>query len=444
MTNETNSREIALDILLEILEKGTLSHLVLNQALLKYQYLEKQDRAFITRTTEGTLEYLIQLDAVLGKYSKTPVEKMKPMIRTILRMSVYQILYMERVPDSAVCNEAVKLTKKRKFVGLAGFVNGVLRAVSREKHTFSFENPAERYSIPGWMLSMWTAEYGKETAETIAASFLEDRPLSVRCNVSRQSVPDTIKSLESQGISVERSGILDTVLYLRGYDYPEAICAFREGAVTVQDASSALVAAAAAPKEGDFVLDVCSAPGGKALHAADLMNGTGMVEARDLTEYKTSLIEENIARCGFSNIRTRVWDASEADLEMMEKADIVLADLPCSGLGIIGKKPDIKLRLREGDLTELAGLQKKILSVASGYVKPGGILIYSTCTIDRKENEENADWILNELPFEKMELSSRLPEKLRADCDGNRIQLLPGIHGCDGFFIAAFKKRQMQ
>ena len=443
MTNETNSREIVLDILMEILEKGTLSHLVLNQALMKYQYLEKQDRAFITRITEGTLEYLIRIDAVLGNYSKTPVGKMKPLIRTLLRMSVYQILYMERVPDSAVCNEAVKLAKKRKFQGLSGYVNGVLRTVSREKHSLCFEDPSVRYSIPAWMLSMWEKTYGRKTAERIAASFLEDRPLSVRCNVSRQSVSDTVKSLEAQHISAERSPLLDTVLYLRDYDYPEAIHAFQDGAITVQDVSSALVGIAAAPEKGNFVLDICSAPGGKALHMADLMEGSGMVEARDLTEYKTGLIEENIIRCGFSNIRTRVWDATVPDPELSGKADIVLADLPCSGLGIIGKKPDIKMRLRETDLDGLAELQRKILSVASGYVKPGGTLIYSTCTIDKKENEENADWILETLPFIKKEITPLLPKNLAADCEENRIQLLPGIHGCDGFFIAAFEKKRV-
>lgn len=147
-------------------------------------------------------------------------------------------------------------------------------------------------------------------------------------------------------------------------------------------------------------------------------------------------------RCGFSNIRTRVWDATVPDPELMEKADVVLADLPCSGLGIIGKKPDIRIRLREADLEELASLQRKILAVAAGYVKPGGTLIYSTCTIDRKENEENASWILSSLPFVKKEITSLLPEKLRPDCAGNQIQLLPGVHGCDGFFISAFEKKR--
>ncbi|MBQ2425999.1 MAG: hypothetical protein II263_05795, partial [Lachnospiraceae bacterium] len=254
---DTNSREIVLDILMEILEKGNLSHLVLKQALEKYQYLEKQDRAFITRITEGTLEYLIQIDSVINRYSKVKIIKMKPVIRTLLRMSVYQILYMERVPDSAVCNEAVKLAKKRKFQGLTGFVNGVLRNISREKEQLTFTSPAERYSIPQWMYSMWEQDYGTEIADQIAASFLEDRPLTVRCNTSRASV-DTIRdSLNSQGIHTETSVLSDTMLAITGYDYLETVEAFADGLITVQDTSSSLVGTLADPKKGDFVLDVC-------------------------------------------------------------------------------------------------------------------------------------------------------------------------------------------
>ena len=437
---DTNSREVVLDILMEILEKGNLSHLILKQALEKYQYLEKQDRAFITRITEGTLEYLIQIDAVINRYSKVKVGKMKPVIRTIMRMSVYQLLYMERVPDSAVCNEAVKLAKKRKFQGLTGFVNGVLRNISREKETIEFTSPAERYSIPQWMFSLWEKNYGKETAEKISASFLEDRPLTVRCNTSRAPIEKIVESLEAQGICVEISTISPTVLQISGYDYLDTVEAFAEGYITVQDTSSTLVGLVAAPNPGNLVLDVCSAPGGKSMHVADLMAGTGMVESRDLTEYKISLVEENIARCGFSNMRTCVWDATVLDPNMEGKADIVLADLPCSGLGIIGKKPDIKMRLQEEELHELAALQRKILSVVSRYVKPGGVLVYSTCTINPEENEGNALWIEENLPFKRKEIASVLPEALKNDCVDNRIQLLPGIHPCDGFFIAAFER----
>ena len=207
--------------------------------------------------------------------------------------------------------------------------------------------------------------------------------------------------------------------------------------------SSSLVCRAAAPKKGDFVLDVCGAPGGKSLHMADLLKGTGMVEARDLTFQKVALIEENISRSGFSNIRAKVWDALEPDEEMKGQADIVLADLPCSGLGIIGRKPDIKYRMTREGCQELSDLQKEILSVVWEYVKSGGTLVYSTCTISRAENQENLEWFLREFPFETVDISGRVGgvfEEKTAKM--GYLQLLPGRHPSDGFFLAVLKRKQ--
>ena len=437
-TDPINGREIALDVLLEVLEQGKMSHLVLGDALSKYQYLKKQDRAFITRLVEGTLSYVLQLDWVINRFSSVKAAKMKPLIRTLLRMSAYQLFYMDRVPDSAAINEAVKLAKKRKFGSLSGFVNGVLRTISREKDGIQFPSQEIRFSIPEWILARWRREYGEETAERIASSFLCSRPLSVRVNHSRASEEEVFESLRRQNISF-RPGMAPDTLELADFDALWQVEAFQKGFLTVQDSSSALVGRIAGIQPGDFVLDVCSAPGGKALHAADL---GAQVEARDLTERKIALVEENAARCGFSSVRTRVWDARELDPSMEGQADIVLADLPCSGLGIMGKKPEIRLRLKEEELFTLAGLQREILAVVSRYVKPGGTLIYSTCTISREENEENAEWIERELPFLPKEIGPLLPADVREDCRGNRIQLLPGVHPCDGFFLSAFTKQE--
>ena len=333
------------------------------------------------------------------------------------------------------------MQKKRKFQGLSGFVNGVLRTVSREKENLSWKDASIRYSIPQWMLSMWEEMFGKETAETIAASFLEERPLTVRFNESIAPAAETVEELRAQNITVDLSDVFPGIASIRGFDYLDRVTAFAEGKITVQDPSSSLAARMASIKPGDFVLDVCSAPGGKAMHAADLLRGTGMAEARDVSERKTDLIEENIMRCGFPNIRTMVWDATFLDPSMIGQADVVLADLPCSGLGIIGKKPDIKERMTKDEIVKLAGLQREILSVVSQYVKTGGTLVYSTCTITKEENAENADWIEKNLPFEKKEIRDLLPEALKASCEENRIQLLPGVHPCDGFFISAFRRK---
>lgn len=441
MTKNTDAREIVVDALVEILEKEGYSHKVLSQALSKYQYLEKQERSFITRVTEGTIEYLIQIDSVLDSCSKTKVKKMKPVIRTILRMSVYQILYMDRVPDSAVCNEAVKLAAKRGFVGLKGFVNGVLRTIVREKERFQWDDDSLKYSMPSWLLDLWEKAYGRKTAITIAEAFLNPSRLTVRCNLDRASKEDILKSLKSQGAAVSESQISSAILYLDRMDYLECLEAFQKGWIQVQDLSSSLVGEAADPNPGSYVIDVCGAPGGKSLHIADKLKNTGMVEVRDLTWQKVSLIQENIARTGYKNIFAKAWDALVLDEDSIEKADLVLADLPCSGLGIIGRKPEIKYRMTADKLKELAALQREILSVVQSYVKPGGKLIFSTCTINPMENEENRNWFLKNYPFEPVSLEEKLGTAFKEPSlkDGY-IQLLPGIHPCDGFFIAAFKK----
>lgn len=436
-----NPRELALEILLEIVERGGPSHIILSQALSKYQYLEKQDRAFITRVTQGTLEYLIQIDYVIGQYSSVEIARMKPVIRTLLRMSVYQILYMDRIPDGAVCNEAVKLAQKRRFQGLKGFVNGVLRTVSREKEHLSFPDDAVRYSVPRWLYDMWMEDYPEETVKGMLRAFLDKRRLCVRLCTGRADGARIKDSLSRQGVTVQDSGYGDDILFLEHVDYLETLEAFQKGWIQPQDLSSAMAARAARPQEGDYCIDVCGAPGGKSLHLAELLKGTGLVEVRDVSPHKAGLIEENIRRLGYSNIRARVMDARVMDEASAEKADVVLADLPCSGLGVLGRKPDIKLSMTPKAMGALAELQREILSVVWRYVKPQGRLIYSTCTISRKENQENAAWFVKNFPFEPMNLEGRLGEKVKEDTlKKGYVQLLPGIHPCDGFFLAAFRR----
>lgn len=443
MTKPTQSRELILDILMEILENGGYSHIILRQALEKYQYLEKQDRALITRVVEGTIEYRLTIDAVIDACSKTKVEKMKPIIRTILRMSVYQIIWMDRIPDSAVCNEAVKLAEKRRFVGLKGFVNGVLRTISRRKEEFVFPDWSRRYSMPDWLIELWKKQYPAETVEGMLKAFLQDMPTTVRCNLDRASMEEIETSIKSQNVDVAASPLSSNALLISHYDYLESLEAFGNGWIQVQDVSSSFVGDVADPQPGDMVLDVCGAPGGKSLHIADRLKGTGLVVVRDLSEQKIRMVEDNMERTGFTNMRAEVWDALEFDPEWEGRADIVIADLPCSGLGIIGKKPDIKYQVTEEKLKALAELQKEILSVVSRYVKPGGKLIYSTCTIDRLENEDQREWFLSRFPFESSPIDGMLGDAVREDTmkDGY-VQLVPGRYPCDGFFIAAFKRVQ--
>lgn len=433
MTDGVSTREIILDILLAVTRDGEYSHLALSGTLNKYQYLEKQERAFITKVTEGTLEQMIKIDYIINSFSNIRVSKMKPVIRCILRSAVYQICFLDGVPDSAACNEAVNLAGKRGFRNLKGFVNGVLRNITRKKEQIVYpderKQPQEavsvQYSLPLWLVEQWETEYGMDKTKAMAKALLEEKPTAVRINLNQITKEELIKQLKSEGVDVTESKELPYALFLSGYDYLNKLSGFQEGCFYVQDISSMKVAETAEPKEGDVVLDVCGAPGGKSIHIAQMLRGTGQVITRDLTSSKVAKIEENIARCRVENMRAECADARVPDESLREKADIVIADLPCSGLGVIGRKKDIKYKMTPEKEQELVALQREILSVVPAYVKSGGTLVYSTCTIHKAENEENVQWLLEnhrELHLESMQ------------------QIFPDETGNDGFFIAKLRK----
>ena len=372
-----NLREIILGALMDIVEEEQYSHIVLKDVLEKYQYLDKRDRAFITRVTEGTLENMLQMDYIIERFSKVKVENMKLVIRNILRMSVYQLKYMDSVPDSAVCNEGVRLAQKRGFYQLKGFVNGVLRSVARNLDKVEYPSKEKQpllylsvtYSMPEWIVKSWCELYGFDAVEKICKDMHEEKPTSIRCNLDKTEKEQIIESLKEQGIQVEQSPYLDYALGIRGYNYMKAVLAFKRGWFQVQDVSSMLVSEIAAPKWGDYCIDVCAAPGGKSLHLADMLHGSGHVEARDITDYKVRLMQENIERIGVINMSATLQDATVFDPESVERADILLADVPCSGLGVIGKKADIRYKMTPAKQTEIIKLQRKILDTVWKYVK---------------------------------------------------------------------------
>lgn len=449
MTKTVNLREIVLGILMEVTEEEEYSHVVIRGVLEKYQYLEKRDRAFITRLAEGTIEYMLQMDYILEQFSMVKVANMKPLIRNLLRMSVYQIKYMDSIPDSAVCNEAVKIAQKRGFYSLKGFVNGVLRSIARGIDKVEYPDPVKdplhylsvRYSMPEWILRKWLGQYDLKTVEMVCTNFEKDQKTSIRCNLNKASKEEVKASLKEQNITAEDVSYLDYALEISDYNYMQAINAFKEGMFQVQDVSSMLVAEIAAPKFGDYCIDVCAAPGGKSLHLADKLNGSGHVEARDITDYKVDMMLENIERVGLINMIAVRQDATVFDGASVEKADILLADLPCSGLGVIGKKTDIKYKMTETKQQELVKLQRKILDTVYPYVKVGGTLIYSTCTIGADENQFNVKWFLDNYPFQLESIDPYICEELRSKTTkAGYLQLLPGIHKTDGFFMARFKR----
>lgn len=449
-----NLREMIIEILLELERTDGYLNLLLSDVLDKYDYLEPKEKAFIKRVAEGTVERRIQLDYVLDGISKVPSGKMKPFIRALLRMSAYQILFMETVPDAAVCNEAVKLAKKRKFGSLQGYVNGVLRNLSRQKETIVYpsmeKEPVKalsvRYSVPVWLTEFFRRVYGKDTTEKMLRAFLERKPVTVRLEetLSKREREDLLSSWEKKGVAVSKHPYLPYAVRIEKTEGIKRLPGYEEGLFAVQDVSSMLAVEAAGIEPGQTVLDLCAAPGGKSLHAASKLAGTGKVLSFDLTETKRSRMEENRRRMGRENMETAVGDARVYREELYQSADVVLADVPCSGLGVIGRKPDIKYHVTEASLKEITALQKEILQNAAAYVKPGGILLYSTCTVNPQENEEMMEWFCASHPFVLENISpclpGGLPEKLRQEAEKGMVQLLPGIHEADGFFFARLRK----
>lgn len=455
MTDTINEREIALDILMEVNEKEQYIHVLLNDALRKYQYLEKNERAFISRLVKGTMERRLTLDYVINQVSSVRVNKMKPLIRNLMRMSVYQMMYMEQVPVSAVCNEAVKLAKKRKFTNLSGFVNGVLRNISRQLPQIKLPDDLSiKYSVPQELVGMLEASYGREMTELILESFLKEKKVSAITNTVKITKKELVNLLKSQGITVEDAPYVEDAFILSDYNYLDDIEEFSAGMFQIQDISSMLAGVIASPAKDSTVLDVCAAPGGKSIFAALMMSGTGHVISRDVSERKTGQIEENVERLGLSNIDVEVSDAAVHNIEDEDMADMLIADLPCSGIGIIGRKPDIKYNVSRDKIDGIIQLQRKILDSIYSDVKHGGYIVYSTCTLNSQENEENVRYIKSK-GFEAVDITASLPEKLiddakRAgkhyydklikDAADGMLTLIPGVYECDGFFVAKLKR----
>lgn len=459
MEKRKPDREIALDIIMGVMEQGEFSHILLRKTFDHRGDLEKSSRKFITRLAEGTIEKAITLDYILNRYSKIRVDKMKPLIRNILRMSLYQLKYLSGVPDSAVCNEAVKITRKRGFQNLSGFVNGILRNIIRapeqavlpdgESET-SVSGLSAAYSMPEWLIKHFLDSYGMDVTRNILKGIqeaAEDTWTTVRVNTSRIGLEQAEDLLLQEGTEVRRTLLAGDALRIRGYDTLAALSVFRQGMIQVQNVSSILAGQIAGVRTGNVCMDVCAAPGGKTLHLADLLRDTGSVISRDISEKKCSLIRENMERSGFRNIKVQVWDATDFDESMAESADLVMADVPCSGLGVLASKPDIKYRLRPEQLQELAELSQKILNHAVKYIRNGGILLFSTCTLSPGENTEIRQWLIKEHGLVPEDIRPMLSEELlRIGNNGTTaadgyLQLLPSAE-TDGFFISRFRKTE--
>ena len=405
---EKSERELLLELLEKVFYEGEFIHLALRKLFSDYPGLGNREKAFLTRSSHGILERYLQLDYVISLYSSVKLKKIKPVVLLSLRIAVYQALFMDKIPDHAIVDEAVKSIKKRKLQGLVPFVNAVLRKIVGEKEEIKKKlaslpkEDAVSLCLPPDILEVFLKDYGREKTIAMAEAFLQsDGGFYIR-NESGEG-----ERVSGNIVEEER---------------------FRSGAVTIQDFSSQAVGKSLKLKEGALVLDCCSAPGGKACHIASLLKGSGKVYARDAQKDKLRYIVENQKRLGLENMEIEHWDARVRDERFIQDGegilDAVLCDAPCSGLGVIGRKPDIRLHFSKEALAELQSLQREILSTVQAYVKKGGQLLYSTCSLSFKENEENRDYILQNFPFTLIKEEKFMPGK-----------------PSDGFYLALFQRK---
>ncbi|WP_138493109.1 16S rRNA (cytosine(967)-C(5))-methyltransferase RsmB [Paenibacillus pinistramenti] len=444
------ARETALYVLTEVETEGAYSNLLLNGAIQRAG-LSGPDVGLATELVYGTISRLSTIDYFLEKFVSKGLGKLQPWVRNLLRLSFYQIYYLDRIPPHAAVNEAVNIAKKRGHQGISGMVNGVLRNVLRQKETLKLpedmpevQRIALAESHPEWMVAGWIRQYGAATAEAICRADNEPPPVSVRVNRTKAGRDDLLKDMAGQGLEAVPSSLSEDGIIVRGGGNMALSGWYREGRLSVQDESSMLVAEALDARPGMTVLDCCAAPGGKSCHIAERMEGRGTVIANDVHAHKAKLIEEQADRLGLANVKTRTGDALELAGQFPPASfDRILLDAPCSGLGVIRRKPDLKWTKSPVDLVEIAQLQQRLLDAVCVLLKPGGVLVYSTCTIERTENAGAVEAFLARhpefAPDETPELFQRLAAASARESAG--LQILPQDAGSDGFYIARLVKQ---
>lgn len=439
-----NARKICVDIIEMILNEGAYSNIVLSKTL-NNSKLEDKDKALVTEIVYGTIKYKYTIDIILNNYLGNGLKNVDSYILNTLRITIYQLRFLDKIPSFAAVNEAVEIAKKYKTIGESKLVNGVLRNYIRNNDKLYYNKKDEietlcfKYSFDKWLVNMFIHQYGMEKVEGILKGLNEKPGVTVRVNNLKTNYDEAYNSLIEYGYNIEE-----------GYVCPEAIIInkgkniqnnplFKEGKITVQDESAMLVAPSIDIEEGATVLDLCSAPGGKTTHIAEIMNDKVNIKAFDIHSHKLKLIQDNAKRMGIDNISYYEFDATEFNEELKNSAEGVMIDVPCSGLGIIRKKPEIKYTKQKSDFKGIIEVQRKIMINAASYVKVGGNLIYSTCTINKKENEENIQWFIKKFPQYSIEpLFWGKSDNFLYNEDGS-VTILPNKY-MDGFFITKLKK----
>ena len=450
------AREVALDVLTRVEQEGAYSNLLLNQSLQKLQ-LERTEAGFATELVYGTIQRLNTIDYFLSSFVTKGLAKLQPWVRNLLRLSFYQIYYLDRIPPHAAVNEAVNIAKRKGHQGISGMVNGVLRNVLRNKEALSIPESLDRvarialsYSHPEWMVERWIRQYGEEATIAMCASNNEAPHVSVRVNQVKTERDAMLRAMESAGMDARPSELSPAGIVVDSGGNMALTDWYKDGLFSVQDESSMLVAEALHPEPGMQVLDCCAAPGGKTAHIAELMNDKGHVLANDVHPHKQKLIAEQAFRLKLGSIETRVSDALALAKQLKRASfDRILLDAPCSGLGVIRRKPDLKWAKKPEEVEQIAALQSNLLDEVQSLLRPGGILVYSTCTTEPEENVRMAEAFLARHPdFTWAGEESASPawldicKKTEASQHASMIQILPHQYHSDGFFIARFMKRQ--
>ncbi|MDQ1146757.1 16S rRNA (cytosine967-C5)-methyltransferase [Bacillus sp. SORGH_AS 510] len=445
-SKKKNVREIALDLLTTIEKNQSYSNLLLNTTIEKNE-LSAKDVGLLTELTYGTLQRKMALDFYLKPFIKDN-KKLADWIHHLLRLTLYQMVYLDRIPDRAAIYEAVDIAKKRGHKGIASLVNGVLRSIQREglPSILEISDPNTRLAMetshPEWLVTRWVNQFGYEKTKEMCEINLTAPLQTARVNLTKISRDECVAILEEEGFQIEKSPIIPEAIRCLKGNLASTI-PFNYGLFTIQDESSMLATYALGVQPNEFVLDACAAPGGKSTHIAEKMNNTGEVISVDLHQHKVRLINDNARRLGLENIKTSVSDSRHLQDKFKNvQFDRILLDAPCSGLGVMRRKPDMKYTKTEKDLERLSEIQQDLLKSVTPLLKKGGTLVYSTCTVDKEENENTVKRFLEaNLDFvPDHSFKERMPEAVQPFITGYDLQVFPQDFGSDGFYIAVLKK----
>lgn len=453
------SRKIAVEVLLKVEQEGLFANKALSAAFTN-RSLAERDRAFVTYIVQGTLRHQLELDDIIAKFSKIKLDKISPPIRMVLRCSLFQLIHMADMPPSAVINTAVELARKTGHEGSSRFVNGVLRSFERTREEMPIAKTGATKTgpkaLPEWMVRRWMDRFGEAETRLLVDYFQKIPTLTLRTCQMSISVDGLASILQGKAMKVEKSKLMPSCLNVldRGpISGPVSkIPGYAEGLFVVQDEASAFVSTVLGAQPGQTIVDLCAAPGGKSLHLGEIMENKGRVIAVDVSEKRLALLAAERRRLGLTNIEAVVKDGR--DYQPESKVDAVLVDAPCSGTGVLNRRADLRLNRQEADIASLVKIQQSLLENAARMVKEGGVLVYSTCSMEAEENEKNVAQFLqshfnfkldNLEPFFNSEILAAWSSQshwleTQKQLQTGQIQLLPSRHGCSGFFICRLKK----